>query len=271
MAAVEFIVVFGSIFIGTICAVFINRFLKTNKGNKINLSKDVQSEFNNLIFEKDVALEAINKINLFFSEKKIDSYEKDRLLLKYGKLLENYEMRIYKLQPSVEMQDIFLYRKQLYSLISDSIFRLDQKLDSFSKGFNNFKVDDIYNKANFKPMSDLVQKTKPIDRKSVIIDEDAGIKNKNKNNRDNNFPSNLDKVRTDLNLPSNDESPLMVSSITNKKKNIDETDTNGYEKNDVVDESSTKKTDPENLNIEDINKIQKDILQILKRLDNPSD
>jgi hypothetical protein len=119
--ALDFVVVFGSVFLGTVCAIFINRFSKTKKENKIKASADIKSEFNNLVFERDVALEALGKVNQFFSEKKIDSFEKDRLLLKYGKLLEHYDERIFKLQPSVEIQDMYQYRNQLYSLMSNSV------------------------------------------------------------------------------------------------------------------------------------------------------
>jgi hypothetical protein len=265
MSVVDFIVVFGSIILGALCALFVNRFLKTNKENKIGLSKDIRSEFNNLVLEKDVALEAIDKINQFFSEKKIDSYEKDRLLLKYGKLLESYDKRIFKLQPSVEMHDIYLYRKQLYSLVSDSISRLDQKLDGFSNKFNIFKEENNNNKKNYMPIPTLVQKTTPTDRNSAKVG-DENIKHD-----DDEFSLYLDKAGADLNFLGYDENPLVNSSIAGKKNNIGETGKDDYGKNDDVDEPHAKKTDLENLNVEDINKIQKDILQILKRLENPSD
>ena len=271
MSIVDFIVVFGSIILGALCALFVNRFLKTNKENKIGMSKDIRSEFNKLVLEKDVALEAINKINQFFSEKKIDSYEKDRLLLKYGKLLESYDERIFKLQPSLEMHDIYLYRKQLYSLISDSISRLDQKLDGFSNKFNIFKEDNNNNKKNYMPMPTLVQETTPTDRNSTKIGAESIKHDDDDDDDDDDFPSYLDKAGTDLNFSGYDENPMVTSSIAGIKNNIGETDKNGYGKNDDVDESHAKKTDLENLNVEDINKIQKDILQILKRLEDPSD
>lgn len=79
---------FSSVFLGIICSLFINRYFATKKENKIKLSTDVKSELDNLYFEKSVALEAMNKINQYFDEKKIDELEKDRLLLKYGKLFK---------------------------------------------------------------------------------------------------------------------------------------------------------------------------------------
>jgi hypothetical protein len=153
MLALDFIFVFGSVILGVVCALFINRFSKTKKENKTKASGDIKSEFNNLVFERDVALEALDKVNQFFDEKKIDSFEKDRLLLKYGKLLEYYDERIFKLQPSVEIQDMYQYRNQIYSLMSNSVAKLDKKLDSFSDKFGYFKEVGNGNKPNFDSVS----------------------------------------------------------------------------------------------------------------------
>ena len=46
--------------------------------------------------KKDITLEALDKINYFIEEKKIDIYEKDKLLLKYSKLLEHYNATDFK-------------------------------------------------------------------------------------------------------------------------------------------------------------------------------
>ena len=82
MLALDFIVVFGSVVLGVVCAIFINRFSKIKKENKIKASGDIRSEFNNLVFERDVALEALDKVNQFFDEKKIESFDKYIILLK---------------------------------------------------------------------------------------------------------------------------------------------------------------------------------------------
>ena len=157
----SFLIILGSILLGIICSLFINRLLIIKKENKSKSSNDVKSELNNLVFEKSIALEALNKINQYFEEKKIDVYEKDRLLLKYGKLLDHYDERIFKLQPIFEVQEIYEYRKQLYSLISDSIAKLDERLSNISNNFNynqendtNINKIDNTNKTNFSLYSD---------------------------------------------------------------------------------------------------------------------
>jgi hypothetical protein len=242
----DFLIISGSILFGIICSVFINRYLTTKKDNKFKLSEDTKSELNNFVFEKSVALEALNKINQFFGEKKIDEYEKDRLLIKYGKLLDHYDERIFKLQPILEVQEIYEYRKQLHSLISDSIVKLDEKLNNFSNKFNYSKED-----SNSKP--DL--RSVPIIKK--ITDNDKSIIPNNDDNNDNNDNNDHllshDKNQIDLNLQNGNENSLTFSSII--ENHIDD----------------IKKDDLGDLNMEEINKIQKDVLKILKRLDTSFD
>jgi hypothetical protein len=268
MLSADLIIVFGSVSSGIICALFVNRLLKIKKENKVRVTEDIKSEFNNLVFEKDVALEALNKINQFFSENKIDSYEKDRLLLKYGKLLERYDERIFKLQPSLEMQEIYRYRKQLYSLISDSIAKLDDKLNNFSNKFSHFGDDNNgNNKSDFNSMPGNIsqEKTKPgVDYKY------AATYNDDKKNGDR-TPS-LVKTNNNFDLSSSDENLLMFSSSDSNKNNngVAEGPNNNYDEENDDGELNTKKEDL-SPNLEDIDNIQKDILKILKRLENPPD
>jgi hypothetical protein len=261
MLALDFIVAFGSVILGVVCALFVNRFSKTKKENKIKASGDMRSEFNNLVFERDVALEALDKVNRFFDEKKIDSFEKDRLLLKYGKLLEYYDERIFKLQPSVEIQDMYQYRNQLYSLMSNSVTILDKKLDSFSEKFGYFKEGDNDNKPNFDSVPPISQKTNPDDRKP-----DTATTAKNNDDRDSNSNSDSDSLSSFLSkarhngfgLPGPGENPPMI--YPNAGNNDD----------DATSDGSNTKSEDLSLNVEDIDKIHQDILKILKRLENPS-
>ena len=119
----DFFIVFISIVLGIICSVSINHILFHRKEKKSKVSEDIKSELNNLLLEKSIALEALNKIEKFFKEQKIDKNEKDNLVLKYNKILDNYDKRLLKLKPIVEIQDIYEYRNQLYSLISDNLLK----------------------------------------------------------------------------------------------------------------------------------------------------
>jgi hypothetical protein len=248
--ALDFVVVFGSVFLGIVCAIFINRFSKTKKENKIKASADIKSEFNNLVFERDVALEALGRVNQFFSEKKIDSFEKDRLLLKYGKLLEHYDERIFKLQPSVEIQDMYQYRNQLYSLMSNSVDKLDKKLDSFSDKFGYFKEGGNDDKPDYDSTPPISQKTKPAYRKPY----NAATANNNDS-----MSSLLSKSsHNGFELSDHGENPPIIPP--HYGKNDDDAAAIG---------PNTKREDL-SLNVEEFDKIQQDILKILKRLENPS-
>jgi hypothetical protein len=259
MLALDIIVVFGSVILGVVCALFANRFSKTKKENKIKASGDLRSEFNNLVFERDVALEALDKVNQFFDEKKIDSFEKDRLLLKYGKLLEYYDERIFKLQPSVEIQDMYQYRNQLYSLMSSSVAKLDKKLDSFSDKLGIFNDAGNGNKPHFGSVSPISQKTKPADSKPDTVTTAKKNYDKGRNSSNNeSLSSLLSKDRHNgFELPNPAENPPMISP--NAGKNDHDSAAAG---------SNTKREDL-SLNVEDIDKIHQDILKILKRLENP--
>jgi len=65
-----YFLIFVSILSGTICSIYLHRILVSKKERKLKDSKDIKSELNNLLFEKSVALDAINKINQNYNEKK---------------------------------------------------------------------------------------------------------------------------------------------------------------------------------------------------------
>jgi hypothetical protein len=247
---VEFLIFLGSVFLGIICSLFINRYFATIKENKIKLSTDVKSELGNLYFEKSVALEAMNKINQYFDEKKIDELEKDRLLLKYGKLLNRYNDRILDLQPVLEAQEIFEFRNQLYSLISDSIAKLDERLSNFSNTFSYSKGESDV--KNLGPVS-----------KPMAPEMRASCKPDIMNNG-NDSPLSFAKSKNDVDLSDMDSDSVMPISYVNEDI-VDKKNENNDNNPNMADR---KKDNFENVNIEEMDKIQKDILKILKRLEN---
>src|SRR6476619_3826273 len=139
----DFFIVFISIVLGIICSISINHIFFHRKEKKSKVSEDIKSELNNLLLEKSIALEALNKIEKFFKEQKIDKNEKDNLVLKYNKILDNYDKRLLKLKPIVEIQDIYEYRNQLYSLISHHIEKLDKRLTDLSSNIDYFNINNI--------------------------------------------------------------------------------------------------------------------------------
>ena len=137
-----FLIILGSILLGIISSVFIYRLLTTKIENKSKLSNDTKFELDKPVFEKDITLEALDKINYFIEGRKIDMHEKDKLLLKYSKLLEHYNVQILKLQPIVELQEIYEYHKKIFSLISDSIAKLDNRLSNFPNYIREEKEEE---------------------------------------------------------------------------------------------------------------------------------
>ncbi len=258
----DFLIILGSILLGIICSLFINRTLIIKKENESNLSNNIKSEINNLLFEKSMALEALNKIKQYFDEEKIDVYEKDRLLLKYGKLLDHYDARIYKLQPIFEMQEIYEYREQLYTLISDSIAKLDEKLSNFSNNFNYLQKNDTnINKKDSKNKPDLY--SYPINQKITPPTSRSGIM---KSDIDSLLPADKSK-KNDL-INNAGENSMTFSSIVENTDVVHDKDND--DDNEINNVSGTKKDDLGDFNIDEINKIQKDVLNILQRLENPT-
>ena len=123
----------GSAGLGIVCAIFLYRFTSLRKQNEHgSVLGNVKYELNNLYFEKSVALEALEKINQFFEDKKIDEYERDRLSRKYIKMLDNYNKRVFQLNPILEAQEIYEYKKQLDSILQEYTKKIDSRLASIT-------------------------------------------------------------------------------------------------------------------------------------------
>ena len=85
---IDIIIVTSSAMLGIICALFVFQIIKIRRESQLKILGNVKYELSSLYFEKSVALEALNKINQHFEEKRIDEYERDRLSRKYINLLD---------------------------------------------------------------------------------------------------------------------------------------------------------------------------------------
>jgi len=229
---------------------------------------------NNLLFEKSIALDAINKINQNYNEKKIDIHEKDRLILKYSKMLKNFDEHILKIQPNVELQDLRIYRNQLYSIITDSINKLDKKLDNFSKVINYDGQNNIIENNNDQNKNENIAKEIDLqpNRTNQNIAKDNLLQVIEKKN---NILSNEDlPIKKDLNntdVKSTEISALTDTSIHYPNISMDKVqnnDQNNYRKKEENFISDSEKEVFNDFGIDEINKIQKDVLKILQRLEN---
>lgn len=129
---IDLFIISGSVALGLISAVFITRYAINRKNSNLTLLGNVKNELNNIEFERSVALEALGKINQFFEEKKIDEFERDRLSKKYNNMLDEYDKRVFRLTPILEAQEIYEYRKELNSIVSEYTKKIDARLKNLT-------------------------------------------------------------------------------------------------------------------------------------------
>ena len=67
---IETLIIASSSMLGVICAFFVFHIIKIRRESRLKILGDVKYELSSLYFEKSVALEALNKINQHFDEKK---------------------------------------------------------------------------------------------------------------------------------------------------------------------------------------------------------
>lgn len=97
-------------------------------------------------FEKDLATQAIEKILLASKNKAIDSFEKDRLLLKYKDQLKKLNGKMEKIQSEVDVTRLINLRNDLAFLLDNKISDIDEKIEEINfKIGTNYKIKEILN------------------------------------------------------------------------------------------------------------------------------
>ncbi|HKU83580.1 MAG TPA: hypothetical protein VJP58_06020 [Candidatus Nitrosocosmicus sp.] len=257
---IEILIVVSSVMLGVICAIFIFHILKKRKDSQLKILGNVKYELSSLYFEKSVALEALNKINQHFDEKKIDEFERDRLSHKYINLLEEYDKRAFQLNPILEVQEIYEYRNQLNSILSDYIKKIDTKLTRL--GMDN-------NQSNFEDNAKDGDKDKNKNHLDKYLKQTTSILGKIKTIKSSN------KKNDQIFLQSDSDNKLELGSSI--EEGLNET---GGSINDIstihsqMDKDSGTSSIPlnsrqsknRNIDLNEIDKIQNDILKTLKRL-----
>lgn len=254
---IDIIIVTGSAILGIICALFVFQIIKIRRESQLKILGNVKYELSSLYFEKSVALDALNKINQHFEEKRIDEYERDRLSHKYINLLDEYDKRAFQLNPILEVQEIYEYRNQLNSILSDYIKKIDTKLTNL--GLDNNESNSKDNDRNYLGA---YPKPKPKQTKSIL----NKIKTINfSNKRSKESPSQVD----------NDNQGESEFGIEEGLKEIEGRSINDMNKDHIkMNDEGTRTSTPldlkqstnGNIDLNEIDKIQKDILKTLKRL-----
>jgi hypothetical protein len=250
---IDILIVASSAMLGVICALFAFQIIKIRRERKLKILGNVKYELNSLYFEKSVALEALNKINQHFDEKKIDEYERDRLSHKYINLLDEYDKRAIQLTPILEVQEIYEYRDQLNSILSDYVKKIDTKLTSLGLSNNepNFKdkeKDKNHLNAYFKQTNSILDKIKTIKfgnkrRKESLLQIDSP------NKRESEFGiEGLKETEESFNDMNEGQTQMTKDGTT------------------IAPPLDLKQSTIRNIDLNEIDKIQNDILKTLKRL-----
>ena len=250
---IDMLVVASSAMLGIICALFIFQIIKIRRESQLKILGNVKYELSSLYFEKSVALEALNKINQYFDEKKIDEYERDRLSHKYINLLAEYDKRAFQLNPILEVQEIYEYRNQLNSILSDYVKKIDTKLTNLGLGNN-----ESYFKDNDKNHLDAYPK-----QTNSILNKIKTIKFSNKRSKES---------FTNVDSDNKGESEFGIGGLkeTGGGGSINDMNKDHIQMSEEGTGTSTpldlKQSTNGNIDLNEIDKIQKDILKTLKRL-----
>jgi hypothetical protein len=257
---IEILIVASSAMLGVICALFIFQIIRIRRESKLKILGNVKYELSSLYVEKSVALEALNKINQHFDERKIDEFERDRLSYKYINLLEEYDKRAFQLNPILEVQEICEYRNQLNSILSDYVKKIDTKLSSL--GIDNSESNSKDKDKDKKHLDTFLKQT------TWTLDKIRKIKPNTKQNKE-------IFSQVESGSDGSDNKPELDSSI---REGVKETGGSFNDMNTVPSQMSekdsrtssipqdSKQSTNRNIDLNEIDKIQNDILKTLKRL-----
>jgi hypothetical protein len=137
----EIALIAGTSVAGAISAAFIEKLSRKGGKKQTRTSGAARAELLSLLFEKNLAAEAITRVYEASQEGRIDRLERDRLLLKYKQQLDSLNGRIAVMQPAADFADMTELRNNLVSLLENKISALDQKLLEMKSGAPHDPVD----------------------------------------------------------------------------------------------------------------------------------
>lgn len=137
----EIALIAGSSVAGAISAAVIEKLSRKGDKQRPRSTNAARAELLSLLFEKNLAAEAITRVYEASQEGRIDRLERDRLLLKYKQQLDSLNQRIASLQPVADFADLTELRNSLVSLLENKISALDQKILDMKSGVPHDAVD----------------------------------------------------------------------------------------------------------------------------------
>jgi hypothetical protein len=129
--------------------------LKKKHERLIKPFSTTKAELQSLLFEKSLLSQSITRVYEASHEGKIDSIERDRLLLKYKQQLDSYDKKIADLQSVVDITELVDMRNGLVSLLEGRITTIDQKLAEIS---NKYGIST----------SDIIDSSPKSDRQAIV-------------------------------------------------------------------------------------------------------
>jgi hypothetical protein len=183
---------------------------KVGKEQKINsnlIKKNLpllEDEIKIYQFEKDLVSHAIENILAASKNKSIDTFEKDRLLLRYNNQVKQLNEKMEKIQSEIDVTKLIDLRNDLVSLLDNKISAIDEKIKEIK-----FKIG-----TNYKILE---------------------IKNQNKQNNNTNNNNNVNHTNPSLGIEETIDVDLNARKVINYKN----TDTN-KKKERVIDAERKK-------------------------------
>ena len=146
----EIAVLVGSIIAGAISGAAVVHIVSKVNSSTLKSQRQVVKPFDNakaelqsLQFEKRLVGEAITRVYEAVQEGKVDSVERDRLLVRYKQQLDSYNEKIGELQSAVDFTDLYEMRNDITGLLERRITAIDQKLGELSKKYGMERREPI--------------------------------------------------------------------------------------------------------------------------------
>lgn len=146
----EIAVLVGSIIAGAISGAAVVHIVSKVNSSSLKSQRQVVKPFDNakaelqsLQFEKRLVGEAITRVYEAVQEGKVDSVERDRLLVRYKQQLDSYNEKIGELQSAVDFTDLYEMRNDITGLLERRITAIDQKLGELSKKYGMERHEPI--------------------------------------------------------------------------------------------------------------------------------
>jgi len=205
--------------------------LKKKHERLIKPFSTAKTELQSLLFEKSLLSQSITRVYEASYEGKIDSIERDRLLLKYKQQLDSYDKKIADLQSVVDITELVDMRNGLVSLLEGKITAIDQKMKEIS---NKYGIST----------SDIIDSSPKNDQQTIVGKQPEGEKREHGQT-----PKENDDNRPQPDVAN--EKAMTAASVTGDQKD------------------QKKHNDKEKLKTEEktIDELQKEIMHALSRLE----